>query len=122
MFKKIINQNFIMKKILVTALLATVVNTIEAQSTTGEQVAGHIAQKMKDSLDLTNALKQQVLTINLQLHNQKSVLWQQFATSDSLGVFVQRVENTRDSLYRNILDEGKYILYKQKKKNLISND
>jgi len=54
----------------------------------------------------------------MQLHQQKMVMRQLHQGSDSLNYYVQRVENTRDSLYHTILTDDKYFLYKQKKEHL----
>jgi len=84
-----------------------------------ENISSRIAQKMKDSLSLSEVQKTSIYTINMDIHNRKAVVWQQ-AETDSVGVGLQRIENTRDSLYRPILTDEQYILYKNKKKNLIS--
>ena len=112
-----------MKKKIVLALLFITVKTIVfGQSSPAEQVANKIAQRMKDSLLLSDAQKTQLYNINMQIHQQKMSVRQQYQGSDFLTYYVQKVENTRDSLYHTILAEDKYTLYKQKKKALISNN
>lgn len=85
-------------------------------------VALHIAQKMKDSLDLSVNQKGQLYGVNMQLYNKKTLARKKYAGSDSVRISIQKIENTRDSLYKNILATDKYLLYKQKKLNLISNN
>jgi hypothetical protein len=86
----------------------------------GAQLANKLAKKMKDTLDLSSQQRQQIKTINLQLHNQKMALRNQYTGQDSvLRVKTQQVENTRDSLYKPILGTQKYTLYRQKKINLL---
>lgn len=87
-----------------------------------ETVAARIAQKMKDTLELTDSLRIRVYQINLQLSQQKAALRNQFTRNDSLRTRMQQVENTRDALYQAILPAEKYVLYRQKKRNLISNN
>ena len=92
------------------------------QVTTATQLADKIAQKMKDSLSLTDQKKTQIYDINLQLHNWKIEARQLYGNTDSLGRMLQRVENRRDSLYRNVLSVSEYELYQQKKRNLVNNN
>lgn len=84
------------------------------------QLANHIAQKMKDTLTLTAQQKNQIYTVNINLHNLKMTIRQQYTNPDSLRIKMQRIERGRDSLYHLILPEPKYQLYLQKKRNLVS--
>jgi hypothetical protein len=101
--------------------MAVVSMTLKAQ-TPAEQLAVKIAQKMKDSLSLTELQKSQLYEINIQLNNSKSAARQQYTGSDSLGIKIQKIENTRDSLYSQILTEPQFLLYRQKKRNLVNNN
>ena len=94
---------------------------INAQSN-HEQLSNHIAQKMKDSLNLTNQQRDSIYAVNIQLSEWKISVRQQYTNPDSLRRHMQIVENRRDSLYRPFLSEEKYQLYLQKKRNLISNN
>ena len=113
-----------MKQLILTLIICTITGTVaNAQAGGAETLSLKIAQKMKDSLSLSPVQKDQVYTINLDLHTRKSGVWQQFAGSDSLiRVHVQRIENTRDSLYRTVLTEPQFILYKEKKRRLVNNN
>jgi len=111
-----------MKFILIICLLSGFSVNVKAQNTVATQLAEKIAQKMKDSLLLSESQKEQLYTINLQLSDRKSAVRQQYATSDSLGIKIQLVEKTRDSLYKAVLTEQQFILYRQKKKNLVNNN
>jgi len=91
-----------------------------AQPPMAIQLAQHIAQKMKDTLNLTNGQKAQIYTKNIQLHNQKMFVRQHNTNPDSIRIKTQKIEGTRDSLYQTILPAAKYTLYLQKKKNLVS--
>lgn len=94
------------------------------QQTVAEELAARLAQKMKDTLSLSATQQSELYLLNLQLHTQKMNVRQQYAASpDSVGLLIQCVENTRDSLYRNVLlNEEKYQLYRVKKKELINNN
>lgn len=110
-----------MKKFLClkTVLLFTL---FVAAQNTPEQLSQHIAQKMKDSLFLTDVQKQSVYEVNMQLYGQKLAVRQQYNHSDSLGLKLQRIENRRDTLYFPLLSPQQYQLYKEKKRALISNN
>lgn len=110
-------------KIFLLLVVAIISLATRAQEPAPAQtVADRIAQKMKDSLGLNDTLKQQLYQINMQLHDAKMVRRQQYAGTDSVRIYVQRVENTRDSLYRRVLNEEKYLLYIEKKKALVNNN
>lgn len=92
-----------------------------AQSDHANQLANKIAQKMKDSLNLTSQQKNTIKDINLSLSDQKKVARQQHPGPSAVS-YIQKIENTRDSLYKQILSADKYLLYKQKKRNLVNNN
>jgi hypothetical protein len=84
--------------------------------TPGEHLAEKVAKKMKDTLSLTEAQKGEIHAINLQLYTQKQMVFQKYTSAaDSLRFYIQRIENTRDTLYSTVLSQEKYIVYKQKK-------
>jgi hypothetical protein len=116
-----------MKNKIIIFLIATIAtNTIQAQTGTNGnavQVAQKIAKKMKDSLNLTGNQKNSIYDINMVLHNQKQAARLQYASTPAvLTTKMQTIEKTRDSLYTPILTAPQFILYKQKKRNLISNN
>lgn len=80
----------------------------------------HIANKLKDSLNLSASQRDSLFVINNYLQNQKQQARLQHPSADSVQYYLQRIENTRDSLYRPVLGSEKYLLYKQKKRYLIS--
>ena len=82
-------------------------------------LSNRIAQRMKDTLQLSDSQKNVVYAINMQLHTQKMSVRQQY-TGDSVRYHIQRIENTRDSLYGAALPPDRYLLYLEKKKNLVS--
>ena len=87
----------------------------------GQQLANHIANKMKDTLNLTIPERNNIYAINLNLYNQKQVA-RQLHSGPTLGSFLQAIEHTRDSLYNTVLPAAKYLLYKQKKSTLITSN
>jgi hypothetical protein len=87
----------------------------------GKVIAQQIAMRMKDSLGLTGSQRHQLFLINVQLHERKMTVRNQ-TSADSINVLqhkLQKVENTRDSLYKPILGIDKFLLYRQKKLNLL---
>lgn len=113
-----------MKYSLIIAISIIASVRVCAQQTPQEELAAKIAGKMKDSLGLSTAVHDQIYVINLQLHQQKMAVRSQYANvPDSLRINIQRVENKRDSLYRAVMQsDAKWILYRQKKVNLISSN
>lgn len=88
----------------------------------GIVIALRIAERLKDSVGLTDGEKIAVYEANLWLHNQKIIAWSQFNSTSNLTTEIQRIENKRDSLYRNIIAESRFQLYFSRKKNLIHNN
>jgi hypothetical protein len=109
-------------KFLIVVVLLIPSLFVKAQQTPAEQLALKIAQRMKDSLQLNDQQRQQIYDINMQLHNQKMWVRQHYTAQDSLSIHTQRAEGKRDSLYHIILTNEKYLLYKQKKRNLVSSN
>lgn len=105
------------------SLILLAVLKSQAQNTSPEavQLSHKIAKKMKDSLELSAQQRQKVYEVNMSLHEQKQAVRQQ-SPADSLQPRIQRIERTRDSLYRPVLGEEKYQLYLQKKRRLINNN
>lgn len=85
----------------------------------GERLAHKIANRMKDSLDLTPQQRNAIFQINRDIHSEKQAAMQQYGSSAETGRALQRIENKRDSLYRTVLTEEKYLLYSSKKTNLV---
>lgn len=106
------------RRIFLFIFLAIASFSLKAQSLP-EDLANHIAQKITDTLQLSDAQKDLIYTVNLQLHYQKMNMRQNYNDSDSLSYYIQQVENTRDSLYSNILPPEVYTLYLEKKETLI---
>lgn len=116
-----------MKKFLLTISIALSTVFVNAQTSNqqqdkGERLARKIAKQIKDSLDLTGAQLNQLVTINLSLHQQKQQLMRSGQSRDSIGKGLQRIENTRDSLYRQVIPVEKFELYRNKKRKLINNN
>lgn len=91
-----------------------------AQPPMAIQLAQHIAQKMKDTLNLTVPQRTQIYTVNIGLHNLKMFVRQHNTNPDSIRIKIQKIEGKRDSLYHLILPQPKYVVYLQKKKNLVT--
>lgn len=111
------------KAILISCfLLASYASLRAQQATSPEALAQRIAQRIKDTLNLSHDQQQALYTINMQLHNQKMEYRRQYGNNSALGTYLQQVENTRDSLYKAIIPTEKFGLYKQKKRMLVNNN
>jgi hypothetical protein len=119
---KLFLKNIDMKKIFLLFFLVIAANIVLRAQTPSEQLAEKISRKMKDSLSLTDAQKMLLYNINMNISNQKLALRQEVTNVDSLRSKTQRVENLRDSFYRQVLTEEQFTLYKQKKSRLINNN
>lgn len=113
-----------MKKICLLLLVLSVcgIEKTSAQSSIQTALAERIAVRLRDSLSLSSAQKDSIYTINMLISNQKNALRSTYQDAETLQFHTQRVEHTRDSLYRPILGEEKYLLYRQKKNNLVNNN
>jgi hypothetical protein len=109
-----------MKYLLITMFFIVARFQGHAQSP-AEIVAGRILQKMTDTLSLNNDEVGKIDSLNKLIFDRKTLVRQQFTDRDSLRVYIQRVERSRDTLYQQVLPEPKYLLYKEKKATLISN-
>ena len=111
-----------MKKFFISCFLSALGLVLHAQTSQADIIADKIAQKMSDSLSLSSAQKSQLFQINLDLQSRKRLVWQQYPDIDSIQVHLQKIENARDSLYRSVLTDDQFLIYSQKKKNLVNNN
>lgn len=110
------------KKIMICCFFLVLSLLLKAQTHIAEQIASHIAQKMQDSLSLTNGQKNSIYAINIQLNNRKMAARKQYSGT-ALETRIQAIENTRDTLYHLVLmNDATFQLYRQKKRNLVSNE
>jgi len=96
--------------------------SLQAQNAPANELAKKIADKMMDSLVLTQSQRSKVFAINMRIHQDKMEVRRQYQSRDSVGRGLQLVENKRDSLYRGVLDATQFSLYQQKKRNLVNNN
>ena len=112
-----------MKKIINIAVFILFSVTGQAQkSISGTQYASKVAQRMADSLKLTSAQENKVYNINLGLHTQEMDTRKKYTSRDSLAVHFQKIENSRDAMYRAVLTNNQYELYMSKKIELLNNN
>jgi hypothetical protein len=111
-----------MKNIVFISLLLLICLTTYCQQSYSEQYSLKVVERMKDSLVLSEAAKVKVYNINLELQNEKAAIWKQYSDPDMIQMHLQNIENKRDLLYSSVLNNNQFILYKQKKKNVISNN
>ena len=85
-------------------------------------VNARLLARMTDSLQLDPLQVYRIDSINNALTVQKNMLRLEFTNIDSLTKHIQLVERSRDSLYQIVLPFPTYFIYKEKKRNLISNN
>lgn len=98
-----------------------VVSTRGQSQTPAQLVAAKIADKMRDSLDLSNQEREDIYDKNIWLHTQKMLARANYG-HDTLRIQMQLIENNRDTLYKGILSVEKYELYRQKKMHIVNNN
>ena len=113
------------KKIIILAFLFLSHCSLKAQvdSTKAIILAQKIAQKMKDSLGLTQIQKNRIFTVNMKLYSLKKDV--RLKNQNNINVITQQIQNiekTRDGLYKLILNIAQYENYKLKKSKLITNN
>jgi hypothetical protein len=109
-----------MKKIFISiVVLLFVAGGSYAQISPTDSLANLLAQRMKDSLGLTNDQTSQVYNLNTTLSSREANLRKQFTGSRSLPSYLKLLGEQRDSLYKNALPNDKYQLYILKKQNII---
>ena len=77
------------------------------------------AMRMRDSLALNNAEFTRIQVVNFQLIKQKTTQMNRAESHEVKRQKIQRIENTRDSLYQKILPASKYERYLRLKHLLI---
>ena len=110
-----------MKKLIgIVFLFVVMLSNAKAQATTPASEASQVAQKMMDSLLLSDPQRSQIEAATLDIQTMKARL-RQLYTSRALDYYLFMAEESRDSVYKNILPADKYLLFKQKKNNLLNN-
>lgn len=92
------------------------------EASSADLLAEKIANRMRDSLDLSGSVRDSIVTINKQINSAKKEKMVAGGVYDDIRKQIQQIENRRDSLYQVILSADKFLLYKQKKSMLIRND
>ena len=110
-----------MKRFTITSFVFLLVSCqlLTAQSSPGAQVAERLASRLRDSLGLSSEQQQSLYQVNMSLYYRNQQVRAMHTQPDSLRFYLQRVENTRDSLYRPVLGDEKYLMYKSRKRELL---
>jgi hypothetical protein len=113
-----------MKKILVLMILFFGCHFLKAQesNTPAAQLAHHIADKMADTLGLSNQQRAKIFAINMDLHKQKTEARSKSQDRTVVGNELQRIEVSRDAMYKTVLTENQYGVYLQKKRYLVTSN
>lgn len=112
-----------MKKLVALTILMVGFNSaIQAQSSPIVAYATKVADRLKDSLQLTADQRGKVYKLSIQLSIEKMQARQQSSNRDSVGRKLQRIESTRDSLYSTVLSREQFEKYKLRKGSLLNNN
>lgn len=113
-----------MKKIVIVVVLFFSVQAMKAQQREASeaQVAHKIANKMADSLGLTNQQRAKIFSINMDLSKKKKEARKKSTDRTVVGQELQQIEGTRNAMYKTVLTQEQYMLYLQKKRNLVNNN
>jgi len=110
-----------MKKIVFIFFLFVLNHTYAQEGNTPAAIlAKHIAQKMADSLSLSNQQRAKIFVINMDLYKQKTDARGKSKDRTIIESSLQRIEGKRDSLYKELLTPEQQTLYLKKKINLVS--
>lgn len=113
-----------MKKIFVIAILFLIADVAKAQKqdTPEAQVAHKIADKMADSLGLNKQQRAKLFAINMELARKKAEARKKSTDRAVVQKQLQLIENSRDSLYKQVLTVDQHNSYLKKKRNVINNN
>jgi Spy/CpxP family protein refolding chaperone len=112
-----------MKQLIILVILFIATNHIaKAQDTTspGMKTAQHIAEKMAQELGLTPPQKVKIADINRTLVRKKMEAMGRTQDKGSIGPDIQKIENSRDSLYQQVMTDEQFLIYKDRKSALIN--
>ena len=101
-------------------LLLVFKGNAQEENTPAAQLAHRIANKMKDSLNLSNQQTAKIFVANMDLHRQKAQAMSKPTGRPQITSDLQRIENSRDTLYKTILSTAQFNLYLEKKRNLVN--
>jgi len=89
-----------------------------------DSLAYKIAERMKDSLSLSDLQKAKLYIINMQLNKDKAATRNLSVNGDYnyMRKQMQAIENTRDSIYSQVLTNEQLRVYKQNKNKLVHNN
>lgn len=107
-----------MKNIIIVVLFIAPLS-IMAQ-TNQEKSSKYLADRLRDSLSLNGKQYQELFKINLSLEEQKKNVRSMDDQIDNKRKRVQKIENSRDSLYATILNAKQFESYKNRKSSLLN--
>lgn len=107
--------------LITTVVLFIMAGNADAQAPTPAEQSSQIAKRMKDSLSLTEQQRGQIEAATLDIQHSKTTM-RQFYKSRALDYYLQMAEDNRDSVYKNILSADKYLLFRQKKTQVLGSN
>ncbi|PZR25216.1 MAG: hypothetical protein DI535_18980 [Citrobacter freundii] len=85
----------------------------------GTAFAEKVANRMRDSLSLSAIQRDSIYAINVRLMQESQAARTKNLPPEELQTELQLIESTRDRLYKAILGQEKYLLYKPRKLALV---
>ncbi|HEU4471607.1 MAG TPA: hypothetical protein VFR58_11015 [Flavisolibacter sp.] len=110
-----------MKRILAVGIMMMLLFDVDAQSP-AQELSEKIADRMKDSLSLSDGQRQAIVGINNELNMMKLSARRQYAGTDSLSIKIRKAEGARDSLYGRVLTSAQMMRYQEIKTKLVNNN
>ena len=88
----------------------------------GTAFAEKVANRMRDSLSLSSIQRDSIYAINLRLMQESQAARAKNLPPDELQAELQLIERSRDKLYKAVLGQDKFLLYKPRKYALVFAD
>ena len=113
-----------MKKLALLFIICLAFSPVYSQADSiAISLATRLANRIKDSLDLSENERNKILSVNLELHKRKLNVRNEYSDPGELKYFIQQIENTRDSLYKSSIDtDEKFQAYLSRKKSLLQSN
>jgi septal ring factor EnvC (AmiA/AmiB activator) len=109
-----------MKNILILKLSLFIVPLCSFSQTNQEKTSKYLVSILRDSLNLSENQVQDIYKINLTLEEQKKNVRSMEDLIDNKRKKVQKIENSRDSLYASVLNLKQFEAYKNRKSSLLN--
>jgi hypothetical protein len=109
-----------MKIILILTLSLFILPFCSFSQTNQEKISKYLVSILRDSLNLSDNQVQNIYKMNLTLEEQKNNVRSMEDLIDNKRKKVQKIENSRDSLYATVLNPIQFEAYKNRKSSLLN--